>query len=186
MCSLWGRTVNKIEVNITASQRGLCSKTASKATSGFAKTFAWFLVAETLKGFALCFAPKCTKVPFYLNPETQKWGNAVPAVLRFSLAVTPSHPGSWAKSTVLLTDQITNTQRYLGVNTHQWRFIGIKSKMESPFAWWRLAGLKIQKYLSFALRKKVSFLFFFFFLIQCSKRSTKVRKERKSLQPGER
>lgn len=34
-----------------------------------------------------------------------------------SLAVTPSLPGSWAKSTVLLTDQTADTLRYLEVTT---------------------------------------------------------------------
>lgn len=124
-----------------------------------------------LHGFWL---QKCCKDSCHsLLPSAQKflstrtlrpkiWGNVAPAVLMFSLAVTPSLPGSWAKSTVLLTDQITNTQRYLGVTTHQLRFTGIKSKMESPFAWWRLAGFKVQKYLSFALRRKAHFNFFFF------------------------
>lgn len=74
----------KLDVSITTSQRGLCSKTASKTASGFAKTFAWFLVAKMLKGFVLHSAPKCTKVPFYLSPETQnmrKSGAGSPNIL---------------------------------------------------------------------------------------------------------
>ena len=146
-----------------------------------------------LHGFWL---QKCRKDLYYaLLPSAQnslstwtlrpkKWRNVVPAVLRFSLAVTPSLPGSWAKSTALLTDQITNTQRYLGVNTHQWRFIGIKSKMESHLLDGGWLGWRYRSILALHLEKKSHFIFFF--LIQCSKRSTKVRKERKSLQPGER
>lgn len=166
-CSLWGRTVNRKQRSTSLPHKeGYAQKLLARPQVDLQKHLHGFWLQKCRKDLYYALLPSAQNSLSTWTLRPKKWGNVVPAVLRFSLAVTPSLPGSWAKSTVLLTDQITNTQRYLGVNTHQWRFIGIKSKMESPFAWWRLAGLNIQKYLSFALRKKSHFIFFFFNSVQ--------------------
>ena len=115
-----------------------------------------------------------------LRPK--KWGNIVPAVLRVSLAVTPSLPGSWAKSTVLLTDQITNTQRYLGVNTHS-----SEGSLESKAKWnhhllhggW--LGWRYRSILALHLEKKISFHFFFKF--SAARRVQRLEKRERACNP---
>lgn len=101
-----------IGINITTSQRGLHSKTASKATNGFANTLHGFWLQKCWEhSTTLC--SQVHRSPFGPESQTQNMrtsSTSSPDML--SLAVTPL-PGSWVKSTALLTKQITNTQRSL-------------------------------------------------------------------------
>lgn len=69
-----------IGTNTTASQRGLCSDTASSTTGAFADTFAWFLVAKMLREFDHTLLPSAA-VPFDPSPRPKLGGQEAPVVL---------------------------------------------------------------------------------------------------------